>query len=186
MRAETLRTLPGPAAYTLPPVFGYENHDITRRRNPAYTIGMKNTESVKLCPDPCYIKPGQKLVKKTNVPAHSMEGKILKRNPDRTPGPASYYPERCPVMREERPPAYTIGVRRRDPMPKPTPGPNTYHIPSYFGCKIPNKRSAPMYTIRGRPREHEGFKPPGPTTYTLPKLDVYKTRSPRHTITGRT
>jgi hypothetical protein len=91
-----------------------------------------------------------------------------------TPGPAIYYIERCPIMRGERPPAYTFGVRRHEPMAKREPGPNTYQIPPCFGCKIPNKASAPIHTIRGRPLERAHFRTPGPNKYTLPEMDIYK------------
>jgi hypothetical protein len=131
IRMETPRSLPGPATYTLPPVIGYEYHDITRNRNPAYTFGMKNTELVNLPLDPCYIKPGrQACFKKNNVPIHTTKEKWVEKVCAHTPGPASYHPERCPIMRGERAPAYKIGLRRHEPMPKPTPGPNTYNIPS--------------------------------------------------------
>jgi hypothetical protein len=77
-------------------------------------------------------------------------------------------------------------VRRHELMRNLTPSPNTYHIPSYFGCKISNKPSAPVHIIRGRTLELGHFRPPGATSYTLPELEIYNTRLPRHTITGRT
>jgi hypothetical protein len=157
---KTPRSLPGPATYTLPPVIGYEYHDITRKRNPAYSFGLNKTELVKLRPDPCYIKPGQACFRKTNVPLETTKEKCVKRVRAHTPGPASYYPERCPIMRGERTPAFTIGVRMKEPMPKPAPAPNTYNIPSCFGHRISAKICASVCTIRGRPREHGQFRPP--------------------------
>jgi hypothetical protein len=181
MIKQQLRTLPGPASYALPPVMGYENHDITRRRNPSYTFGNKTEESERRRPDPCYVKSGYTGFGKANVPVPTRKEKRVERVLVPTPGPASYYPERCPVMKGKRPPAYTFGVR----MAKPAPGPNTYQIPPCFGYKIPNKASAPVHTIRGRPLERDHFRTPGPNKYTLPEMDIYKSRSPRHTITGR-
>jgi hypothetical protein len=76
MRTETLRTMSGPATYTLPPEVGHENQDITRNRNLAYKIGMKAQEFVKRGPDPCYIKPGLTLFEKANLAVHTMKENV--------------------------------------------------------------------------------------------------------------
>jgi hypothetical protein len=71
MTKETVRISPGPATYTLPSVFGYEDHDITVTRNPAYTFGETTLESGRRRPDPCYIKPGETGFEKPYVPVPS-------------------------------------------------------------------------------------------------------------------
>jgi hypothetical protein len=152
----------------------------TRRRNPAYTIGKKTLEFERRIPDPCYIKSGETGLGKTSGPVSTIKEKRLERVLVPTPGPANYYPESSPIMRGERAPAYTIGVRRHEPMAKPAPDPNTYEIPPFFGCRIPNKPSPPVHTFRGRSLERGHFRTPGSTTYTLPDMDIYKPRPPRH------
>jgi hypothetical protein len=248
---------------------GYQKHDITRDRSPAYTISMKTPDFAEQSPEPCYIKPGLTRFGKDRVPGYIMKenivesvldetpgpgtyyrekypmrgkqpgytvgvrrsqpmpetpgpneyhipsyfgpktptkpsspsytfrgrtledgvpGYIMKENivesvRDQTPGPATYYREKYP-MRGRKQPGYTIGVRRSQPMPE-TPGPNEYHIPSYFGSKTPTKPSSPSYTFRGRILEPGHIIPPGPAEYTLPVLDRYKAKSPVYTMTGR-
>jgi hypothetical protein len=61
-----------PAAYNIPSVMGYKKHDITRKRNPAYTFGMKAPEFEKPSPGPNYIKPSQTRFGRANVPSYIM------------------------------------------------------------------------------------------------------------------
>ncbi|XP_023725114.1 outer dense fiber protein 3-like protein 2 [Cryptotermes secundus] len=112
MKKETRKTLPGPGSYTLRPVFGYENHDITRKRYPAFSFGKPIQENGKKMPDPCYVKPGQTGFEKPNLRAPTTKGRSVKAVRVQTPGPGTYYPKKCPIMRGERAPAYTFGVRK--------------------------------------------------------------------------
>jgi hypothetical protein len=74
-----------------PSCYGYENHDITRRSNPAYTIGKKSQESERRSPDPCYIRSGETGFGKLNVPVPNRKEKRVERVFVPTPGPATYY-----------------------------------------------------------------------------------------------
>jgi hypothetical protein len=76
MGTEALRTMSGPATYTLSPEISHEIHDITRNRNSAYKIGIKAPEFVKRGPDPRYTKPGLTCFEKTNFPVHPMKENV--------------------------------------------------------------------------------------------------------------
>ncbi|CAB0017385.1 unnamed protein product, partial [Nesidiocoris tenuis] len=46
---------PGPNIYKLPPVLGYPDHDVTRYRNPAYSVGHRApTKKGTTTPGPVY------------------------------------------------------------------------------------------------------------------------------------
>ncbi|KAJ9585731.1 hypothetical protein L9F63_002521 [Diploptera punctata] len=174
------RSGPGPGTYMLPPTVGYDKHDITRKRNPAYSMAVKTSVySKKPSPGPYSIKQNQTRFGDTYNPAYSMGIKTALVARDKVPGPGTYAPEKCPPMKETRPPAYTIGART--PLHKAGlgPGPNQYSVPTTVGV-------GPRYTMTGKPGGLKCDKSPGPAKYDPTNLNIYKQKAPRVTITGRT
>ncbi|PSN42985.1 hypothetical protein C0J52_22936 [Blattella germanica] len=84
----------------LPPTVGYEKHDATRKRNPAYSMGVKAPMDLKKPgPAPYNLRQNQTRFGNCYSPAYSIGARtgIPGRTPgvsdkSRTPGPAAYNP----------------------------------------------------------------------------------------------
>jgi hypothetical protein len=175
---------PSPSSYTLPSVLGYPRHDITKTRNPAYTISEKRMEFLKRSPDMQFVRPGQTRFGKDKVRAHTL-GERRPEPPSTVPGPCTYAPERFASLKGKKAPAFSISNRIRDPMPPQVPAPNTYRIPSCIGPKLPHMRSSAAHSIYGKPYDHEASRSPGPAAYRTMDPDKYKRRLPTYTMSPR-
>ena len=87
---------PGPGKYLLPGTTGAHNHDPTRSRSPAYSLGTKNVHMSTLLIDsgspgpvyfvaPCMTRKGRYV-----APAYSMRGKSKELPPAPSPGPGRF------------------------------------------------------------------------------------------------
>ncbi|XP_067004213.1 ciliary microtubule associated protein 1A-like [Anabrus simplex] len=183
-------TRPGPGVYMLPPLTGYDKHDVRKLRYPAYSMGIK-TPILGMglptrTPGPQYmIEKNYTRFGKNGIPAYTMRPQLPHFGRMKIPGPGTYAPEKCPRMKEQRPPAYSMASRTPLRKHDQTPGPNRYEIPTYLGPKVPTKPASAAYTMTGRPHGLSGFQGPGPAQYNPADLNKYKHKPPQYSIAGR-
>ncbi|XP_053940540.1 outer dense fiber protein 3B [Cuculus canorus] len=186
-----LHAAPGPK-YGLPSGVGWNLHDPSRPRAPAYSFGRRTPGvAQQLSPGPAYLlPPGTTARGKDGTPAFSIHGRPRDLLLFQTPGPGRYSPERATAIAFRRAPSCTMGARGRAGGTSTTPGPAAYRLPPMLGPHMVNKPSAPNFSILGRStvgafdRDHS--KTPGPCGYDPVAADVYKRRSPHFSILGRT
>ncbi|XP_071451991.1 ciliary microtubule associated protein 1A [Hetaerina americana] len=181
-------TGPGPGVYHMPPTVGYEGHDFTKFRSPAYTIGHKPSPLRKfVVPGPQWIEPGTtRFGPATRNPGFSMAPKYPPLKAFGSPGPAAYSLEKSTQANGPRSPAYTIAGRHDLHRKDVSPGPNAYILPSTIGLKVPDKPTSAAYSIGSRRPELSKYGSPGPAAYTSPNLYTYKPRAPGYTMATRT
>jgi len=179
---------PGPTAYMLPPTVGYANHDSSRKRNPAYSIGLMlaahkwgNPQS----PGPIYAIPkGMNAKGPDGQPAYSIQSRY--KGPlfiTDTPGPGAYYPNiNC---NRRKPPAFALSWRTKViELGNASPGP-IYLLPRCMGPRIPDKCAAPEATIKGRGIEVEKLsQSPGPI-YNIGSPNLIKNKGGEVTLKSR-
>lgn len=182
---------PGPAKYRLPGTFGFENHDATRKRMPAFSFGKRfNTNYESCSPGPSYMVP-QSLTRtgKNTAPAYSLYGRQPERKSEKTPAPGVYSPEKYPMPHDKKAPRYSFGCRFRAAREDVTPAPNAYKLPSLFGNLNGMTQAAPAYSICGKPKIGAYYedlqKTPAPGTYKVCDLNTYLQRGPAYSIKGR-
>ena len=150
-RRARLRQTKGPGpAYLLPPTVGYHNHDGTRKRNPAYSLGLmlsKHRWGNPQSPGPIYLVPKGMTAK---GPDSKVAFSIISRAKGEEyfavgPGPAAYYPNIN--VNRRKPPAYSLAWRTRIwDVGNASPGP-IYKLPSCLGPRIPDKPAAAEVTL---------------------------------------
>ncbi|XP_044736317.1 outer dense fiber protein 3-like protein 2 [Chrysoperla carnea] len=169
---------PGPGAYRLAGLTGYENHDVTRYRNPEYSFGLRPPLSFTkpYGPGPRYELCKMTRFGKATEPEYTMAPKLPIKRETGTPGPGAHCPEKVPPMKGKRPPEWSMGKRvgMRDTFK--SPGPASYALP----CET----SYPYYTMAKRlpPPKIPGNSSPGPANYGLCSADVYKSKPPEYTM----
>jgi len=189
-RRERLRgeTGPGPTAYMLPPTVGYKGHDSSRKRNPAYSIGLLydaykwgNPQS----PGPIYNLPKGMTAKGPNGdPAYTIVSRHDEKMFDRPgPGPCAYLPNIN--VNRRRPPAFSMSWRTRvNELGNASPGP-IYLLPPCLGPKIPDKCASGEATIKGRGIEVEKLsQSPGPI-YDIGSPNIIKSKGGAVTLKSR-
>jgi len=181
---------PGPAKYRLPGTFGYEKHDVTRKKMPAFSFGKRfNTNYESCSPGPSYKVP-QFVTRtgKNRAPAYSLYGRQPEQKGHMTPAPGKYSPEKYPIPNNKRAPTYSFGCRLPEPKCAITPAPNAYTLPSLIGLQRV-AHSAPAHSICGRPKIGAYYedlqKTPGPGTYKVCDLNTYLARGPAYSVKGR-
>ncbi|XP_058789646.1 outer dense fiber protein 3-like [Phymastichus coffea] len=168
---------PGPT-YQLKSLTGFENHDPSRYRYPAYSIRIKpKTKVVSTGPGP-YPVPGYFTRYGPEIPpAYTMQFKPKQRTGTRIPGPGAHAPEKCPLANHSKnSPAYSM-IFRNGKMPiKEGPGP-IYMVPTCIGPEIPDIRAEGAYSMAFKRKEKIRSLGPGPAAYEI-KLNVYKKQNP--------
>ncbi|KAL5499636.1 hypothetical protein EMCRGX_G011088 [Ephydatia muelleri] len=183
---------PGPSRYCLPQCVGYNGHDTTKLRMPAYSFGQRLESMFKseCSPGPGYfINPRCTRFGKDGTPVYSILGRQKDLTQFMTPSPGAYYPEKVHPQGEKHAPSYTMGTRTRYRKRDPTPSPNTYTLPAMLGSKVPNRFASAAYSMAGRGLTG-GFaddlaKTPGPGRYNAITPDTYTRRSPAYSMLGR-
>ncbi|XP_066110772.1 ciliary microtubule associated protein 1B [Saccopteryx bilineata] len=183
---------PGPK-YKLPPNTGYNLHDPSRPRAPAFTFGLRlPTQQTSCGPGPGYVVvPAHMTMRGRDcTPAYSIYGRPRQAAPSLTPGPGRYFPERAGNATYPSAPRHTIASRNWDIHTKQqTPGPGTYTVPSLLGPRVIGKVSAPTYSIYGRSEVGSVFedlsKTPGPCAYHVVNPGIYKSRAPQFSMLAR-
>ncbi|CAL8138146.1 unnamed protein product [Orchesella dallaii] len=179
---------PGPAAVNLPPTVGYVGHDETRKRNPAYSLGLKLGSTLiqtKKSPGPIYLIPkGMTAKGPDGSPAYTLRPKTKSVDfQTTTPGPAAYYPDiNC---NRNKAPAFPLSFRTKViELGKASPGP-IYLLPPCLGPRIPDKCAAGEVSIKGRGKGVEKLsQSPGPI-YDIGSPDIIKYKGGEVTIKGR-
>lgn len=178
---------PGPARYALAGSTGVSNHDPTKKKGAAYSLGANLGSTLggkTVGPGPAY-KPEPK-VQKTgtdNTPKYTMAGRTKDLKQARGPGPGAYSPENVKVDKGVTAPSYTMRARTQLRKSDNMPASNTYALKSKVG-------EAPKYSMTGR-SNRGGFaddtaKAPGPGKYGKTNPDVTKTRQASYTMRART
>ncbi|KAG5310549.1 ODF3A protein, partial [Acromyrmex insinuator] len=178
---------PGPV-YKLPTLVGYNGHDPSRYRNPAYSIRARtDIKASVIGPGPHYNVRNLTKSGSDNPPAYTIRGRKAWIMPDHVPGPGAYSPELCPPMNHNRRvPAYSIKSRGVTKFLDEGPGPNSYLLPTCIGPKVPDKPAQSAFSIIGyRKIQKEILKSPGPATYIKINYDMIKRRSPAYSLKGR-
>ncbi|XP_064366390.1 ciliary microtubule associated protein 1B [Dromaius novaehollandiae] len=185
-----LYTSPGPK-YRLPSSVGYQLHDPSRHRAPAYSLGSRRAQPRDACsPGPAYLVPARTTARGRDAsPAFSLHGRPRDPPPFRTPGPGRYRPELAGKWAFPRAPAHSLAARTAGRAAQQTPGPAAYELPPMLGPRVVGRSSAPTFSILGR-RPAGSFcadlsKTPGPCGYRVVDADVYKRRAPRYSMQPR-
>ncbi|XP_065072099.1 ciliary microtubule associated protein 1A-like [Rhopilema esculentum] len=182
---------PGPAKYGLPGLVGYNSHDPTKRRNPAFSFGKRFIiKPIEKSPGPCYRIPNF-LTKtgKDTAPSYSLYGKPKEQSNFLTPAPGNYKPEKYPIPNDRKAPSYSFGGRTTHARQDDWPAANAYTLPSLIGPNCIVKPSAAAHSISGRPvigaYWEDLQKTPGPGTYRGWNIKVILKNNPAYSITGR-
>ncbi|KAM6301746.1 ciliary microtubule associated protein 1A-like [Podargus strigoides] len=181
---------PGPK-YGLPSNVGYNLHDPSRNRAPAYSFGLRRDGQEKQrSPGPRYLLPPGTTVKgKAGTPAFSICGRPRDMKPFCTPGPGHYSPEKAERATFPSAPACSLRSRTRHCASQQTPGPAAYKLPPMLGPRVITKSSAPNYSMPGRSNvgtfNQDLCKTPGPGNYNPVSTNVYKQRAPQYSIPTR-
>ncbi|XP_049786034.1 outer dense fiber protein 3-like [Schistocerca cancellata] len=178
---------PAPNAYGLPPLVGYDNHDVTKHRMPAYTMRKALKRAVwRLGPGPKYaFQRNLTRYGPNGTPQYSMAKKIRPLPRLNVPGPPAYMTEEVPPMRTDRAPAYSLGDRTKLRSEDFNPAPNIYVMPEYLGPSQPIKTSAPAYTMASRAKPLRPDIGPGPARYPAVDMSVSRKRPPVYSVVGR-
>ncbi|XP_025030969.1 outer dense fiber protein 3B [Python bivittatus] len=185
-----LYSSPGPK-YGLPTNVGYQQHDPSRYRAPAYSIGSRRFQTLESCsPGPSYMVPTNMTMRgKDWIPAFSIYGRPRDVAPFRTPGPGRYSPEKAGKLAYPNAPNYSLASRTKDFHNDQTPGPAAYGLPPMIGPKVIGKSSAPNYSIFGRSAIGSFYedlsRTPGPCNYRVVDPSIYKNRPPHYSILAR-
>ncbi|XP_074037029.1 ciliary microtubule associated protein 1B [Leptinotarsa decemlineata] len=177
---------PGPGKYMLPPVVGYAEHDVSRYRNPQYSIGLKLFSGRKpFGPGPGYDVQGMTRYGKASPAAYSMKSRPKQLSLFQVPGPGTYKPEVVPRMKEPRPPMYSMSYRYPPVKRFQTPGPDKYEVPSTLGPKVPDKNANAAYSMSFKHDLSAQERSPGPAKYTGTDTKVFKNKPPIYTMSPR-
>ncbi|XP_044598519.1 outer dense fiber protein 3-like protein 2 [Cotesia glomerata] len=180
---------PGPA-YSLPPVLGFEKHDLSRKRNPAYSITARHDEKLYVTASPGPNKYNTYHLTRQGIekpPAFSIAGRAPFVVIGSGPGPGAYHPETCPPVNHSRTsPSFSIQSRLKpDRLSLDGPGPNSYVVPSCLGPKIPHKKTCGAVSLKGRSSDSSKNVGPGPADYGNPNYNVVKKQYPAFSLKFR-
>jgi len=164
---------PGPGRYGLPSSVGYQEHDPTKSRKPAYPFGQRLGDGLvgkSRSPGPCYFVDS-KMTRNGNGagPQYSIYGRFKNLKEFKTPGPGAYSPEKVLPQGERNPPKHSFMSRTRYRRCDSYPASNAYMLPSLFGPDVKTKKSAASHSMTGRSKTG-GFsedlsRTPGPARY---------------------
>ncbi|XP_069760462.1 ciliary microtubule associated protein 1A-like [Narcine bancroftii] len=181
---------PGPK-YGLPGSMGYEQHDTTKFRSPAYSFGVPHARlTVDSSPGPAYLIQSHLTRRgRDRAPAYSLYSRPKVISSFQTPGPGTYAPENSGRSAFTAAPAFSIAGRTKGLRTDQSPGPAAYLLPSILGPNIVTKSSSANFSLSGRSKTgsfHEDFqKTPGPGAYRVTDTNVYKQKSPQFSLIGR-
>ncbi|XP_076849118.1 ciliary microtubule associated protein 1B [Brachyhypopomus gauderio] len=185
-----LYSSPGPK-YALPGATGLNDHDPRKWKAPAYSFGSRHRQfSLSCSPGPGYLVPSNiTRVGRDGSPAYSVYSRPKDLQLFQTPGPGRYCPEKAGKTTYYSAPAFSLSSRTKAFQNDQTPGPAAYMLPSVFGPNTVNKLSAPNFSLIGRSKIgsfHEDLqKTPGPGTYRVVDPNVYRSKPPQFSMTGR-
>lgn len=161
---------PSPSKYLLPPVVGYQNHDVRLERKPAYTFGVRaSTQDIDVGPGPAkYLLTDVTRYGKSMQIAHKFGSRYSHKVITDTPAPNAYI-----LPDTKRYPMYSIGSRWSSEVDSNgNPSPAHYQLPSSIRGDDFTLKRAPIYSISNhRPNPSMQSFGPGPAAY-LPNLET--------------
>ncbi|KAJ8032621.1 Outer dense fiber protein 3 [Holothuria leucospilota] len=181
---------PGPK-YALPSNTGTYEHDIRKKKAPAYSFGGRYYKIVDDCsPGPRYlVDPRISRFGGSGEPHYSLYSRPQDPARFSTPGPGKYSPEKAGKSAHFSAPAYSFGSRTKGSKFDKSPAPNNYSLPQILGGRSIAMSSAPVYSMTGRSKiggfDADLQKTPGPCTYNVTNPSIYKNKRPQYSMTGR-
>lgn len=172
----------------LPTATGFNEHDPTLTRWPAFSLGCR-TIDLSLGKT---VGPGPGAY---DVREHTRYGQALSRSAPlshkieplkaiKVPGPNAYLPNDYASI--PLPPAFSFGCKTdKTGKYKKSPGPNQYLIPTCIGPNVPDKETAGAFSVLSRNIFYPKDYSPGPGKYKLPEIQIYKQDVPQFSIKGR-
>ncbi|XP_014244104.1 outer dense fiber protein 3-like [Cimex lectularius] len=172
---------PGPK-YLLPTTVGYDKHDITRPREPAYSLNFKiSNESKSISPGPKY-----QCDKLSNRGPYQSKSAFLSSRFDnqekftkQTPGAGKYYPNIKSDSRYKKSPEASHLGTFYNPQPDIKPGPK-YMLAGTLGRGL-EFPSSPCACLIGKSNFCSALQvsnSPGPGKYFHTNMDIYLRKSP--------
>ncbi|XP_014216148.1 outer dense fiber protein 3-like [Copidosoma floridanum] len=175
---------PGPK-YMLKTLTGFDDHDPSKRRYPAYSLKFRGKKKIALTgPGPYPVTGKMTHHGLESSPAYTIASKYYKRFHDKVPGPGAYAPEKGPLVNHQRrAAAYTIRFRHHKIPYKDGPGP-IYMLPTCIGPEIPDIRAEGAYSMAFKHKQRQENLGPGPAAYSI-KLATYKRQNPAYSMKFR-
>ncbi|CAH0550320.1 unnamed protein product [Brassicogethes aeneus] len=175
---------PGPGNYKLPSLIGRQNHDFTKKCEPAYSMRIKSSLAKRRhSPGPKYDLTGLTVYGRSCSPKYSQKSRPRTLRKIGVPGPGDYKPEDVPPMSSKRAPRYSMMRRTAGVNPKlGSPGPMAYGLPTTIGPKVPDKYANAAYTMKVTWRIKARPISPGPAAYSAISQDVCKHKLPTYSI----
>ncbi|XP_068152863.1 ciliary microtubule associated protein 1B-like [Drosophila tropicalis] len=173
---------PGPGAYMLPPVLGYDRHDSRKQRMPQYSFGVRtNTTGRFVGPGPgAYMIDRMTRYGKGGGLEYSMAPRTPTTDKRFGPGPAAHDVHLKPFLTGTNAPSYSMGLRCNYDIKKQGPGPNAYRFEIN-----PVKPASPAYSMGLQTKRNRLHDSPGPAAYVPGDLNVHLQRAPQYTMTPR-
>lgn len=172
----------------LPTATGFNEHDPTRSRWPAFSLGLRTIDlSLGKTVGP---GPGAYDIREYTRYGHAkarsapLSHKIEPLTPVKVPGSNAYLPN--DYASTPLPPAFSFGLKGgKINKYKKSPGPNQYLIPTCIGPNVPDKEAAGAFSVLSRNVFHPKDYSPGPGKYKLPEIHIYKDDVPQFSIKNR-
>ncbi|XP_054264728.1 outer dense fiber protein 3-like [Macrosteles quadrilineatus] len=156
---------PGPNAYKLPPQVGYEGHDVSKWRNPAFSMGLKTrTKGKDVGPGPAYTVDKMTRFGTAYSPSAPFGQRTGMTDKSDGPGPGAYNPDIRNVGKVNRV-GGTFGMRPDDVAKSSGPGPNAYNV------KDPTLKRQPTFAMGTRNDIVQKHVGPGPNAYNPKRQD---------------
>ena len=182
---------PGAGKYLLPTTCGFQDHDCTRRKGPAYSFGKRLedpfTKGRHCSPGPVYwIESQCTRYGKDGTPKYTIAGRSRSLHSNKNPSPATYNLEKLAPSNQRKAPVFSIASKLHYAKANANPAPNTYGLPSMLGSKVPHKMSSASYSISPR-IEYKFDKTQNPSAahYNVVNLNQYKSRAPAYFLGKR-
>ncbi|XP_046666973.1 outer dense fiber protein 3-like protein 2 [Homalodisca vitripennis] len=161
---------PGPNAYKLPPLVGYKKHDISKWKNPAYSMGITTKNLQKhIGPGPAYKIERMTRYGKAYLPTTLLGKRLETIGKPLGPGPGAYNPDLKKIGKVKHI-GPTFGIRPDPPLRSLGPGPSAYHVK-----KNPMIKTPPAYSLGIRPDLTRAHLGPGPNAYNPKRQDNVNT-----------
>ncbi|XP_014262628.1 outer dense fiber protein 3-like protein 2 isoform X2 [Cimex lectularius] len=172
--------------YKLKNLVGYQDHDISKWREPAYSMRTRHeSKKAESVPGPKYDIGDVTRFGTKNPLMFSLGRRNSLPDKKEMPGPSAYSPEKFEDLRYRKPPSASLKGRIRDTKGIDMPSPAEYESPGGIGHGHPTMHSAPNAVLTSRRESKQKFSAPAPNTYGSPNVEVVKKSAPMSSIAGR-
>ncbi|KAK6630176.1 hypothetical protein RUM44_005732 [Polyplax serrata] len=158
--------VPGPS-YKLSTLTGFEGHDISKNRAPAYSLGLRTHGKTTMSTPGPYNVGGVDRNGRYPYQGWTMESRAIPQGKSVGPGPLSYAPEKI----KQYTPSYSLGLKLPPRAPAFGPSPAEYY---------PQYSNQGGITIGTAWKNLTQFVPPGPKSAV--ETEVYKPRAPAYSL----